>query len=94
MQNIKPSKLLYINHNISTNPAMRQKPYELLSNKSWVTCVHGRNGENFDEYINNICNHFYTLSPEGNGIDCHRTWECLYLNRVPIVTRNFNTSFL
>ena len=25
------------------------------------------------------------LSPPGNGIDCHRTWEALYLDIVPIV---------
>jgi len=27
----------------------------------------------------------YVLSPPGNGIDCHRTWEALYLNSTPIV---------
>lgn len=25
------------------------------------------------------------LSPEGNGIDCYRTWEALYLGAIPIV---------
>jgi hypothetical protein len=25
------------------------------------------------------------LSPPGNGIDCHRTWEALYLHIIPIV---------
>lgn len=25
------------------------------------------------------------ISPRGNGIDCHRTWEALYLDIVPIV---------
>lgn len=28
------------------------------------------------------------LSPRGNGIDCHRTWEALYLDIVPIVWNN------
>lgn len=27
----------------------------------------------------------YWASPRGNGIDCHRTWEALYLGRVPIL---------
>jgi hypothetical protein len=27
----------------------------------------------------------FWLSPRGNGIDCHRTWEALYLGRIPIV---------
>lgn len=25
------------------------------------------------------------LSPRGNGLDCHRTWEALYLDAIPIV---------
>lgn len=27
----------------------------------------------------------YIISPHGNGLDCHRTWEALYLNCVPII---------
>ena len=31
------------------------------------------------------------MSPEGNGIDCHRMWECLYLKVIPICHRNILT---
>lgn len=27
----------------------------------------------------------FWISPRGNGIDCHRTWEALYLDVIPIV---------
>jgi len=27
----------------------------------------------------------FVISPEGNGIDCHRTWEALFLGCIPIV---------
>jgi hypothetical protein len=27
----------------------------------------------------------FVLSPPGNGNDCHRTWEALYLGAIPIV---------
>src|SRR5207237_409730 len=30
----------------------------------------------------------YWLSPRGGGIDCHRTWEALYLDIIPIVWNN------
>jgi hypothetical protein len=30
----------------------------------------------------------FVLSPEGVGLDCHRTWEALLLGCVPIVRRN------
>lgn len=29
--------------------------------------------------------HFFTISPEGRGMDCHRTWEALLLGSVPII---------
>jgi hypothetical protein len=30
----------------------------------------------------------YVISPPGNGPDCHRTWEALYLGATPIVKRS------
>lgn len=29
----------------------------------------------------------FVLSPPGNGADCHRTWEAIYLGAVPVVLR-------
>lgn len=31
----------------------------------------------------------FVISPPGNGPDCHRTWEAIYLGVVPIVLRKF-----
>lgn len=31
----------------------------------------------------------YVISPPGNGPDCHRTWEALYLGATPIVKKAF-----
>lgn len=36
-------------------------------------------------YYKQIVGHKFVLSPEGNGIDCYRTWESLYLGAIPIV---------
>jgi hypothetical protein len=33
----------------------------------------------------------FIASPPGNGEDCHRTWEALYLGAVPIVLRSVMT---
>lgn len=30
----------------------------------------------------------FVASPAGNGLDCHRTWEAIYLGVVPIVENN------
>ena len=33
----------------------------------------------------NIKNFTFVLSPFGNGMDCHRTWEALCLGSIPII---------
>jgi hypothetical protein len=39
------------------------------------------------EYLRKIKNHKFVLSPRGNGLDCHRTWEILMMKRVPVIKR-------
>ncbi|UJR17827.1 hypothetical protein I4U23_004726 [Adineta vaga] len=58
------------------------------SNLTFVTCIEKSDGANISNLL-----HIYTrnrqypywLSPRGNGLDCHRTWEALYLDVIPIV---------
>jgi hypothetical protein len=85
--------LVYMNHNINTNPAKRNPPYYVLENKSWVTVERGSNGLRFDEYLENIYSHPFVISPEGHGIDTVRTWECLYMGTIPIEKKNINNQF-
>ena len=37
------------------------------------------------EYLNLVSKSKFVLSPPGNGPDCHRTWEAIYLGAIPIV---------
>jgi len=86
--------LLYINHAIDSYAIEeRTKPYQLFRNKNWATLVEGRNGQNFDGYLDNLSSHKFILSPIGNGIDCHRLWEILYIGNIPIVIKNKNNLF-
>jgi hypothetical protein len=84
---ISPKKLLYINHNICTNPNERRIPYNIFANSSWCTVDEHGSIKYQKEFYNNILSHYCTLSPPGNGIDCHRTWEILYLKRIPVLKR-------
>lgn len=86
-------KMVYINHNIKTNPRERQDPYNILKDMKWATTNYGSNGQGFDNYLDNIYNHPFVICPKGNGIDTHRTWECLYMNTIPIEKRNINNQF-
>jgi len=89
----KYKSLVYCNHNIKTNTQKRQKPYEVLRGAKYATVHVGANGTGFDNYIDNVYNHPFVVCPEGNGIDTHRIWECLYMNTFPIVLRNINNSY-
>ena len=40
-------------------------------------------------YRKHLKNSNYVISPPGNGPDCHRTWEALYMNAIPIVKREY-----
>lgn len=74
------SKLIYFNFNINTNINKRKPCYESLKDKlEWLDNVEPvQNLYRLKEYQFCIC-------PEGNGVDTHRLWECLYLKVVPIV---------
>lgn len=88
----KIKNILYINHNIATNPAERLKPYSIFNN-SWTTLIKGHNGYKYERYLDDLYNHKFILCPQGNGMDTHRTWEALYLGTIPIEKRNINNQF-
>ena len=84
--------LVYVNFNLGTNRD-RLHPFTILRYKPFVTVIEGRNGQNFDSYLDGIHNHKFVVCPEGNGMDTHRTWESLYMGSIPIEKRNLNNRF-
>jgi hypothetical protein len=46
-----------------------------------------------NEYVHTVTSYSHILSPRGAGIDCHRTWEALYLGTVPIVKESVLTDY-
>ena len=42
----------------------------------------------FDVYATNMSKCKFVISPPGNGIDCHRTWEALYMGCIPVVIKD------
>jgi hypothetical protein len=87
-KNIK--NLVYLNLNINNNKEVRQPIYDMLKYKSYVTTHYGKNGLNYDNYLDNLYNHCFMVCPEGNGIDVHQPWESLYINTIPIQKKNIN----
>lgn len=83
-------KFAYLNINHRTNRIERTNLKMWFPFKWWVTYKQKRTHE---QYINDIFNHKFTFSPPGNGEDCHRTWEALYLGSIPIVKRSVMTEY-
>jgi glycosyltransferase involved in cell wall biosynthesis len=82
---------VYINFLPDTNPEKRGNVYSYFEDKEFATVKHGCG---FDEYLNDIYNHDFVISPEGSGMECHRTWEALYMGSIPIEIRNINNEQL
>jgi hypothetical protein len=49
--------------------------------------------KSFKEYLRELSKSYFVISPEGNGIDCHKIWEALYLKTIPIITKSINSDF-
>jgi len=78
------TKLLYFNFNVQSNPGARR-----ACERALLAQGHQKNQNRlWKEYIEDLAQHKYCASPEGNGVDCHRTWEALALGVIPIVVKN------
>ncbi|CAF1495428.1 unnamed protein product [Adineta steineri] len=88
----QPDKLVLINFGIGTDPTgLRRQIWEDLcenNQNSFTICYSKRPKVNISSlptiYKRNRQYPLW-LSPRGGGLDCHRTWEALYLDIIPIV---------
>ena len=88
-QNIPKERLIYVNFDVNTN--RRERNYCLNEiNKNGLEM-----GSKlpFKEYLEEVAKSYFVVSPNGNGVDCHKTWESLYLGAIPIVTKSTNIDF-
>lgn len=76
-------KLFYANFNPNTHYQRHPLACELSFDVRVKLDLHG-NGHDYQDFVRNVRQHTYTISPRGNGLDCHRTWEALYLNSIPV----------
>lgn len=81
----EPKSLVYLNCNQNTNVNERKNCYEESLRMGIVTI--DLPNLTYPQYLDKIKEHMFVLSPRGNGLDCHRTWEILMMRRVPILKR-------
>jgi hypothetical protein len=86
-ENNKKENLIYCNIDVNTNYTERtnclKEIYPIVNSEKI----------NFESYLRQISKSYFVISPNGNGIDCHKTWEAFYLKSIPIVTRSINVRY-
>lgn len=60
----------------------RDRVIDLFKDKSY--CKYA-SSVSYVEYLQDLGRCKFVLSPRGNGLDCLRTWEALYMGAIPIV---------
>jgi len=80
----------YFYFSLHTNQSARESCKNQIEAKG---LKFGRSLQHY-EYLNLLASHKFAICPEGNGIDCHRTWECYYLGVIPVLLENTFTKLL
>lgn len=76
---------VFVDVNLNKSSPLREKIVELIKDDSRFVVLQKRLTQkslwiNYKKYK-------YVLSLQGNGLDCHRTWEALYLGAIVIADR-------
>ena len=84
------SPVVYINFTVSNNKDVRSRVKSYFEDSRFSLIV---SDPDFSEsgriaYLRKMRTSTLTPCPEGNGVDTHRLWECLYVGGTPIVVRN------
>lgn len=66
-----------------TEPVNRKRIIETLSRNGIIN-----SSKNYIDFIQIIKDYKFIVSPEGNGVDCHRHYEALLCGSIPIVEEN------
>lgn len=86
---LEKERLIYVNFDVNTNRNERNYCLSELNKKGLFMA----DKLPFKEYLEELSKSYFVVSPNGNGVDCHKTWEALYLKTIPIVTKSINIDF-
>ncbi len=93
----QPIKNIYANFSLDTHSS-RKGVYDICYSQNTITTSVSSNHReinkrSYEQYIDDILDHRMVVCPRGNGVDCHRVWEVLYLDRVPIIKREMAMNY-
>ena len=76
---------VYFNFTVNTNFRERTLCRALIEQTGLVFMNHSLP---IYSYLTLLSTYKFAICPPGNGIDCHRMWECYYCNVIPIIIDN------
>lgn len=76
----KPEDRIYVN--FSLNTLERADIKRMARAVDWC---HDSDEVSHEEYVRQVANHKVIMSPNGNGFDCYRNLESIYLGSVPLI---------
>jgi hypothetical protein len=79
---IEKTNNIFLNFTITTPLRINCKNILLNKGIPWIE------NKNYEDYLNTLASYRYCICVEGNGLDTHRFWECLYLSVIPICVKN------
>jgi hypothetical protein len=83
------TRKVYVNFSPGTHPS-RAALLDRFRRLGFATVSAGLS---YPQYLAELAEHRYCISPAGNGIDAHRTWEALYLGVIPVVPAEIAAAF-
>ncbi len=79
---------IYVNVSEGTNRAHRGKVLDTMYRNP--LCKFYPQNRPHKDYLTEMSGYKWVLSPKGNGVDCHRLWECMYAGGIAICDNSIN----
>lgn len=76
---------ILVSFSISTNIKQRSYALQICEKYGHYNCSF----KSLKSYRAALRRSSFVISPPGNGIDCHRTWEAIYSKAIPVIERKY-----
>lgn len=80
------TNLCYNNFDLTTNHIRRPEIFKIIQTKDFIDIDPVKHS--YKDYLTKLKSYKYVISPPGNSVDCHRIWEAIYLDVIPIVEKH------
>ncbi len=83
---MKKKNILLVSFTARNNPEVRNEYLSILKKFNYKN----KRFQNLKDYRRNLARSYFVISPPGNGIDCHRTWEAFIHKTVPVIENKYD----